>query len=99
MRIEARNMQLAELLQTGRFQVPYHQRRYDWSVANVTDLLADLDDALDTGTPEYFLGTVMLIPKGKSSYLINDGQQRLITFSMIAAFLAQQQSQEISRGG
>ena len=79
---------VSEVLHSGRFQVPWHQRYYDWKVDQVSDLLTDLRNALDTRKTCYFLGSIMLV-KGKdaNSQKINDGQQRLITLSLlIAAF-------------
>ena len=79
---------ISEVLCSGRFEVPWHQRHYDWKVQQVRDLLHDLKSALDTAKTCYFLGSIMLV-KGTDSgrQRINDGQQRLITFSLlIAAF-------------
>ena len=76
------------VLLTGRFQVPWHQRYYDWRVEQVRDLLHDLKDALEADKTCYFLGSIMLLkPTGAEPQRINDGQQRLITLSLlIAAF-------------
>ena len=79
---------VSELLYSGRFEVPWHQRYYDWKAEQVEELLSDLKDALDTGKTCYFLGSIMLVkPAGMKPWRINDGQQRLITLSLlIAAF-------------
>lgn len=79
---------ISELLYSGRFEVPWHQRYYDWNEEEVRELLSDLKDALDTGTTCYFLGSIMLVKQADTkSQKINDGQQRLITLSLlIAAF-------------
>ena len=68
--------------------VPWHQRRYDWDRENVSELLEDLDDACRQNRSAYFLGTVLLTNRGNSTWEINDGQQRIITYSMICARLA-----------
>lgn len=77
---------VSELLYSGRFEVPWHQRYYDWKREQVEELLSDLKDALDTKKTCYFLGSIMLVkPSVGSPHRINDGQQRLITSSLVIA--------------
>ena len=77
---------VSEVLSSGRFEVPWHQRYYDWKQEEVSDLLYDLKDALDTSKTCYFLGSIMLVtPTNAKPYRVNDGQQRLITLSLIIA--------------
>ena len=87
--ISAKESTLAELLRNGRFTVPRHQRYYDWEEEHVNVLLNDLEEAVDENSPCHFLGSIMLIKeKGKGDeWEINDGQQRIITFSLICAYL------------
>ena len=74
------------LLYSGCFQVPWHQRYYDWEVQQVRDLLHDLKDALDSKKSCYFLGSIMLLKATDAEpQRINDGQQRLITLSLLMA--------------
>lgn len=85
--IKAKDVNLADLLREGCFIVPRHQRHYDWEIGQVDDLLEDLYESVTQNKPCYFLGSIMLIKTGKLSHLeINDGQQRIITFSMICAY-------------
>ena len=79
---------VSEVLYSGRLEVPWHQRHYDWKVEQVSELLSDLKNALDTGKACYFLGSIMLVKvTDAKKQRINDGQQRLITLSLlIAAF-------------
>lgn len=77
------------LLSGGKFVVPWHQRYYDWSPDNVEDLLEDLSAAFQKKDPLYFLGTIMLIEGKDGTWEINDGQQRLITLSLLFAHLRQ----------
>ena len=76
-----------DLLAKGRFQVPWHQRFYDWTTEHVHELLADIKEAHDASRPSYFLGSIMLIHRG-GYWEINDGQQRLMTLSLIFAAFA-----------
>ncbi len=79
---------VSEILYSGRFEVPWHQRYYDWKWEQVEELLSDLKEALDASKTCYFLGSIMLVrPSAVAPRTINDGQQRLITLSLlIAAF-------------
>ena len=77
---------VSDVLYSGRFEVPWHQRYYDWKVEQVRELQADLKDALDTDKTCYFLGSIMLVKPTETGPLrINDGQQRLITLSLLVA--------------
>ena len=85
--IKAEVLLVSELFQRGEFVVPWHQRYYDWDSTQVTELLVDIDEALTEARSSYFLGSIMLIRRdGKLE--VNDGQQRLITLSLIFAALA-----------
>ena len=68
----------------GRFEVPWHQRYYDWGREEVGELLGDLKEALDEDRTSYFLGSIMLVGDA-SPWEVNDGQQRLITLSLLFA--------------
>ena len=89
---------LSHVLYSGRFEVPWHQRHYDWTVQEVGELLEDLMDALDTDKTCYFLGSIMLLAAtGAEPQRINDGQQRLITFSLLMAAFCRRFSEELPR--
>jgi len=70
----------------GRFAVPWHQRYYDWTTEQVGELLVDFKEALDESRSSYFLGSIMLV-EANGVWEINDGQQRLITLSLLIASL------------
>ena len=78
---------VSELFLQGRFAVPWHQRYYDWTDELVDELLVDLNEAMSDDRACYFLGSIMLIERGENRWEINDGQQRLITLSLIFAAL------------
>ena len=80
-------MTFSRLVCTGIFEVPWHQRLYDWTPSHVNELLQDLGDALDHDHRCYFLGTVILVSAAPRQWCINDGQQRLVTLSLICACL------------
>ena len=79
---------LSQLLYKGKLEVPWHQRKYDWSKENVSELLIDLDEAFRENRESYFLGAVVLVEKSDRAWEINDGQQRIVTYSLICARLA-----------
>lgn len=66
-------------------EVPPYQRPYAWTEEQVSELLGDLQAAMDRGsTTPYFLGSIVMIQidGGKRHELI-DGQQRLTTLTML----------------
>ena len=81
---------LSYLLYRGQFEVPWHQRYYDWTKEEVRELLEDIDEAIRAERRCYFLGAVMLVdrPNAPATWEINDGQQRMVTFSLMCARLA-----------
>ncbi|WP_420616406.1 DUF262 domain-containing protein [Candidatus Palauibacter sp.] len=97
-RIQSEVRLLFRVLCSAHFEVPWHQRHYDWTVQEVGDLLEDLMDALDSDKTCYFLGSIMLLkPTGAAPWRINDGQQRLITFSLLMAAFCRRFSEEEPR--
>ena len=79
---------LSQLLYKGKLEVPSHQRQYDWSKENVNELLIDLDEAFRENRESYFLGAIVLVEQSDRTWEINDGQQRIVTYSLICARLA-----------
>ena len=77
----------SDLFHRGRFDVPWHQRYYDWTTSDVRALLHDIDDALKEDRECYFLGAIMLVEIKQGRWEINDGQQRMVTISLICAVL------------
>ncbi len=78
----------SELFYWGQFAVPWHQRYYDWTPRDVRALLDDIYDAVEEDRACYFLGAIMLVDDGSHNrWEINDGQQRMVTMSLICAVL------------
>lgn len=75
------------MLVQGRFIIPSYQRFYDWETEHVRALLEHVEESVANGAPCHFLGTIMLIPQAARVWEINDGQQRIITFLLICAWL------------
>jgi len=67
-----------------KLEIPNYQRPYKWTAKNVIQLLDDIIDAKNENKETYRVGTLILHQKGdESTYNIVDGQQRIITFSLL----------------
>src|SRR5438046_2104140 len=75
---------LGGVLKQFRLVVPPNQREYSWE-EEVTTLFQDLTKAILDGEGEYFLGTVVTIPRTPELLEIVDGQQRLATTAILLA--------------
>ena len=64
---------------------------YDWNKEQVQDFLTDLETCIGEGRREHFFGAIILkvLPGEEGKYEINDGQQRIVTFTLICAWLAE----------
>lgn len=79
------------------FAIPPYQRSYSWTTKEVGQLLEDVTAAAgieDEGlaSPDYFFGTILLLDPnvpgcGGLSLDVVDGQQRLLTISLLARVL------------
>ena len=72
------------LMSGGRFAVPQFQRDYAWGPEEVGEFFDDLAQSLYDDT--YFLGLVILTGEGQLKDVV-DGQQRLLTLTLLAAAL------------
>ena len=64
--------------------IPNYQRPYKWTAKNVIQLLDDIIGAKNYNKETYRVGTLILhYDNIESVYNIVDGQQRIITFSLL----------------
>jgi len=82
---------------TGSFyKIPKYQRGYAWKERHINDLISDIKYLYnsDAGISHYF-GTIVLYRDNndKKTYYIIDGQQRLITISLLVSALDEKLSQ------
>lgn len=66
--------------------IPVYQRPYKWTARNAIQLLDDVTEARNNGKEVYRVGTLILHRNennGNTVYDIVDGQQRIITFSLL----------------
>lgn len=77
--------------QFSKLLIPIYQRPYCWGPEQVNDLLKDLYNAWRKSTgksTEYYLGTISLVTRpDDNNFDVLDGQQRLITLTIICACL------------
>src|SRR5207244_8414282 len=75
------------------FTIPLYQRAYAWTTEESEELFQDLMRAMDSyeasidDLPPYFLGSIVLIKGDEPLAEVIDGQQRLITLTMLLAAL------------
>ena len=76
-----------ELISNSRFKIPSFQREYSWQESHVENLWTDLTES--DKEPNYFLGLVILtdIDKAGKEKNVIDGQQRLVTLTLLAKAL------------
>ena len=92
--IGAEAIRFSELFFKGNFEVPWHQRYYDWTDEDVQALLLDIDEAVKERRRCYFLGAIILAEKGNGTWVVNDGQQRMVTVTLICAALCKRFADE-----
>ena len=86
-RVSARTVRLPEILWEGVFEVPWHQREFDWDPEHVEQFWDDIQRNVETEEDDYFVGSITLTERGDRIFHIQDGQQRLTTYSMMLAAL------------
>jgi hypothetical protein len=71
-------------MSTSAFEVPIYQREYAWTLEEVEDFWNDINGAL--AGDSYFLGLLILTKAGERYHVV-DGQQRILTLTLLAASL------------
>ncbi|MGB6771030.1 MAG: DUF262 domain-containing HNH endonuclease family protein [Candidatus Dormiibacterota bacterium] len=74
---------IGSVLRRSRLVVPPNQRDYAW-LGEVYELYQDLKRAMGEGK-DYFLGTIVTIPRDEEVLEVVDGQQRLATTALLLA--------------
>ncbi len=82
MLMETANQTFQELVSNGiKYQVPRFQRDYAWEPEQWEDLWADI--ATIKNEQYHYMGYIVLQRKGQHDFEIIDGQQRLVTLSLV----------------
>ena len=82
MEVEAFSQKISNVLDKGKFIIPDYQREYDWDVAEIDELLEDIDGVSDKES--YFIGHMVF--EGKftgNNFIVIDGQQRITTITIM----------------
>jgi hypothetical protein len=79
---------IGHLLADRLLMIPDYQRSFSWGDDEVGELWRDLDEALASTAPEYFLGSIVTTTDASHERVqVVDGQQRLATVSLMYAAL------------
>jgi hypothetical protein len=84
--VTLRDVSLRRLFESYTLQIPLYQRIYCWEEQNVLRLLSDLKEFAKE--KEYRMGSIIL-QKKDDKYDIIDGQQRLVTLTLLMLSLEQ----------
>ena len=78
-----------DLFNRQSYSVPRNQRRYVWEKRNLEELFVDISLVADGACESHFLGSFVLKVEGRENglptYTIIDGQQRVITLTILLA--------------
>lgn len=72
--------------------IPDYQRPYKWSIQNIEDLLSDITNAISDSERyragfKYRIGTIIVHKNEKGTYDVVDGQQRIISLTLLKQYL------------
>ena len=92
MNIEPSNQTFSELMSNStRYVVPRFQRDYSWEQEQWEDLWNDIQELGEGGS--HYMGYIVLQQKEKHQFEIIDGQQRMVTLTLlILAYMSKLQS-------
>lgn len=78
---------LHDVLTSGRhYEIPDYQRRYRWDVSKIDELWEDIVDLYkdqDHRKIEYLLGSIVTVNGNKTTEMVVDGQQRLVSLTLM----------------
>ena len=89
---------IAGVLANQKYAIDYYQREYKWEAKQMAELVADLtakflelyepDHARKDVAkyPGYYLGSIIISQKGSQPFIV-DGQQRLISLTLLLTYL------------
>lgn len=96
MGFEANARRISKLLNDSIYYIPRNQRQYVWTADNWNDLMSDVRFSTQSDSP-HFIGSVVLQKgseeNGLDTFLIIDGQQRMITITVFMLAIMMQLKQ------
>lgn len=85
---------VSDTIKMGTFQVPWHQREYDWDEPQVLQFWNDIHQASQNQEEPYYIGPIVLTHENGYAFQIQDGQQRLVTYSLLCQALRQASNEQ-----
>lgn len=72
--------------------IPDYQRPYKWSIQNIEDLLSDITNAISDSDRyrvgfKYRIGTIIIHENEEGTFDVVDGQQRIISLTLLKQYL------------
>lgn len=81
---DTKTLNFSELLGNSKiYKVPRFQRSYSWDESNWEELWLDILALKDNEESIHYLGTIVLQTEDNKTFTIIDGQQRMVTLSII----------------
>jgi len=82
-----------DLLSMDNLAIPDYQRPYKWTKRNITELLTDINKAIEEGQKygdsyKYRIGTILIHNSQDGKLYIVDGQQRIISIALVCLYLS-----------
>lgn len=84
--LNAKTQTIREIFQQN-YIIPEYQRRYSWDKEQCLQLVEDLHDFCESDSKQYFLGCIVIASDETEERYIIDGQQRLMTLSLLIKVL------------
>lgn len=73
-----------KMLSNSKYEIPYLQRDYDWNPSELKKFWKDAFTIYENDVDEYFVGPMVFVEKNDNVFQVIDGQQRLLTMSILA---------------
>ncbi|HOK98059.1 MAG TPA: DUF262 domain-containing protein, partial [Bacteroidales bacterium] len=81
---DTKTLAFSELLGNSKiYKVPRFQRSYSWDESNWEDLWLDIEALKNDVESTHYLGTIVLQTEDSKNFTIIDGQQRMVTLSIL----------------
>ncbi|WP_287115915.1 DUF262 domain-containing protein [Microcystis sp. M_OC_Ca_00000000_C217Col] len=99
--LDTRTSNFSDLIGNGKiYRVPLFQRDYSWKEENWEDLWQDIQTLYENPDSSHYMGAIVLQGSQRSDtdFTIIDGQQRLVTISILAIAIIEKIQMLIDRG-
>jgi uncharacterized protein with ParB-like and HNH nuclease domain len=99
--LDTRTSNFSDLIGNGKiYRVPPFQRDYSWKEENWEDLWQDIQTLYENPDSSHYMGAIVLQGSQRSDteFTIIDGQQRLVTISILAVAIIEKIQTLIDRG-